>query len=246
MEVGEMPSDERLHASAVQFLLDGHEEDAANVLLSCTLQISVTNDNWYRGSKELFGVEVNVIGPRTAYDILSNSHHSVTQAVKKAIDAVLPPNFYVSRIIASARLVDIDPAWKAELLEIAHGRGVYNQGVNAIKIWNNLRFRSVSEIRIAEVLDKVGVMFLPNCLARLTTPEGGKNREADFLVCFNGNWGILEVDGEPFHPATRTVDDHKRDRLFHSHGIQVVEHFDASECYSNPDRVVREFLKLLK
>ena len=53
-------------------------------------------------------------------------------------------------------------------------------------------------------------------------------------------------NGEPFHPATRTVEDHKRDRLFRSHGIQVVEHFDATECYKDPDRVVRDFLKLLK
>ena len=132
------------------------------------------------------------------------------------------------------------------MLEIARGKGVHNQGLDASKTWNNLRFRSVSEMRIAEALDRTGVLFLPNCLARLTTSEGRKNREADFLVCFNGKWGILEVDGEPFHPATRTVEAHKRDRFFRSYGIQVVEHFDATECYNDPDRVVRDFLKLLK
>jgi very-short-patch-repair endonuclease len=57
--------------------------------------------------------------------------------------------------------------------------------------------------------------------------------------------GILEVDGEPFHPPTRTVQDHERDRLFRDHGIRVVEHFDASQCFEAPDKVVERFLRLL-
>jgi len=55
----------------------------------------------------------------------------------------------------------------------------------------------------------------------------------------------LKVDGEPFHPPSRTVHDHTRDRLFKEHGIRVVEHFDASECFERPDDVVARFLKLL-
>jgi very-short-patch-repair endonuclease len=82
-------------------------------------------------------------------------------------------------------------------------------------------------------------------MARLGTDDERKNREADFLVCANGKWGILEVDGEPFHPPSRTVDDHTRDRLFKDHGIRVVEHFDASECSERPAEVVASFLKLL-
>jgi very-short-patch-repair endonuclease len=58
--------------------------------------------------------------------------------------------------------------------------------------------------------------------------------------------GILEDDGEPFHPPTRTVHDHTRDRVFKTHGIMVVEHFDASECFERPADVVRKFLTLLE
>ena len=72
------------------------------------------------------------------------------------------------------------------------------------------------------------------------------NREPDFLVCLGGKWGILEVDGEPFHPASRTVEDHERDRLFKQHGIRVVEHFDATKCYEAPQTVVKKFLEILK
>ena len=112
-------------------------------------------------------------------------------------------------------------------------------------VWQTLRFRSESEKKIAEALDRAGVLFLANCLARLTTLEGRKTKEPDFLVCYQGRWGILEVDGEPYHPPSRTVDDHKRDRDFRKYGIQVVEHFDARECYQQPDRVVKEFLDTL-
>ena len=89
------------------------------------------------------------------------------------------------------------------------------------------------------------MLFLPNCLARLTTAEGRKNKEPDFVICHQGRWGILEVDGEPYHPPSRTVDDHKRDRDFRAYGIKVVEHYDARECFQEPDRVVKQFLELL-
>ncbi len=57
---------------------------------------------------------------------------------------------------------------------------------------------------------------------------------------------MLEVDGEPFHPPSRTVQDHERDRLFKQHGIRTVDHFDATECYEAPQAVVRKFLDILK
>ena len=85
----------------------------------------------------------------------------------------------------------------------------------------------------------------PNCKARLGAVGARQNREADFMVCFEGRWGILEVDGEPFHPPSRTAQDHERDRLFRTHGILIVEHFDARECYNDPNRVVGRFLEIL-
>jgi hypothetical protein len=57
---------------------------------------------------------------------------------------------------------------------------------------------------------------------------------------------VIGVNGEPFHPPTRTVEDHRRDRYFKEHGMPLVEHFDATECYNKPDDVVSRFLKLLE
>ena len=64
-------------------------------------------------------------------------------------------------------------------------------------------------------------------------------------MCLNGKWGILEVDGAPFHPPSRTTEDHTRDRFFKHHGIKVVEHYDADQCRNFPKLVVDQFLRLL-
>jgi len=111
--------------------------------------------------------------------------------------------------------------------------------------WQNLSFSSVSEVKIAQALDQAGVLFFPNCRGRLTTPQGRRNRECDFLVCYEGIWGILEVDGEPFHPASRAAEDHKRDGFFLDHGVWV-HRFDSNECFKYPDNVVQRFLQRLK
>jgi hypothetical protein len=125
-----------------------------------------------------------------------------------------------------------------------------NQGIqfyadSKIHTWERLRFRSKTEIKIAEALDRTGVLFVPNSLARLTTPKGRENKEADFLICYNGKWGVLEVDG-PFHTAERRVEEQERERIFKKNGIKVVERFDAERCYNNPDEVVQEFFKMIE
>lgn len=242
-----LPNDQ-LITSAARFLIDGQEEDAANVLLSCFLSVWESGDTWFVDDEISYALHAKLTGPRAAYEILCDDCHPITKAIRRSLDAVLPENTYIKHFTVHAELIDIDPDWRAELLEIARGRGVHNQAVEGVsaRVWNNLRFRSESEVRIAQVLDRAGVLFLPNCKARLGLPESRQNREADFLVCYEGKWGILEVDGEPFHPPSRTTQDHERDRLFRVHGILLVEHFDASECFKNPDGVVRRFLEILK
>ena len=55
-----------------------------------------------------------------------------------------------------------------------------------------------------------------------------------------------EVSLELFHPPTRTVQGHERDRLFKQHGIRVVELYDAHQCYERADEVVQGFLELVR
>jgi hypothetical protein len=245
MEETVVSFDERMHASAVHFLISEKEQEAALLLISCTVDLEVQHSNWSG-----VGYALYLRGPRHVYEVLKNAEHQITKSIRGAFNAVLPARDYVSEIIALANLVDVEPNWKAQMLEILQGKAVHNQGLeidNRVSIiWRNLRFRSESEKRIAEALERAGVLFLPNCLARLNTPDGRKTKEPDFVICENGKGGILEVDGEPFHPPTRTTEDHKRDRDFLAHGIRVVQHYDASECYQQPDKVVENFLSLLR
>jgi hypothetical protein len=110
--------------------------------------------------------------------------------------------------------------------------------------WNGLAFRSKSELRIAQALERMDVAFFPNAAGRLgVTRDHRETRVPDFLVIHRRKVGILEVDGRPWHPSAAA--DHERDRLFREHGIRVVERFDAGECYESPGRVVAHFLMLL-
>lgn len=118
-----------------------------------------------------------------------------------------------------------------------------NQGINAPHKWNNFYFRSKSEIKIAEALDRAGVLFYPNSKARLNKAELRVNKESDFLIFHSGKVGILEVDGRDYHQTA--ADDHERDRLFKRHGIRIIERFDATRCWYEPEKVVEEFLEIL-
>lgn len=123
-------------------------------------------------------------------------------------------------------------------------RQVSNQGINAPHEWKGFWFRSRTEIRIAKALDRAGLLFYPNSKARLNKAEFRVNRESDFLVFRAGKFGILEVDGRDYHQTA--ADDHERDRLFKRYGIRVIERFDATRCWNEPDKVVQEFLEILK
>lgn len=244
----EPSEDDIVLASAARFLIDGGEEDAASVLLSCSLAFWSSGDTWYVGDEMHEAQHVKLTGPRAAYDILTDSNQPITRAIRRALEAVLPERTYIKHFTVHVQHVPIDANWRAELLEIARGIGVHNQAAQgkALRVWKNLYFRSQSEIRIAEALDRAGVLFFPNCRGRLGPAASRENKEADFLICHDGKWGILEVDGEPFHPPTRTVQDHARDRVFREHGIRLVEHFDATECYEKADEVISRFLRLLE
>ncbi len=241
-------------ASAVRFLIDGNQEDVASLLLACEMTIEFGGEWKDYGQVIQKDVSITLHGPRAIYDAFANDTHPHHLAAQRALQAVLPPPWKLIELRAHAELVPIDsltPGWRQELLEIARGRGVNNQGVpygtGPVRTWLNLRFRSQSELRPAQALDRAGVLFLPNCSARVTGPTGLQRltREPDFLVCRNGKWGIIEVDGGPFHPATRAVQDHSRDRLFLRYGIRVVQHYDADACFNTPDTVVSSFLEIL-
>ena len=234
-------SDEQLLASATSFLIDGQEFYEASILLLCKIETSI--DNEYRDRTEIV---VELAGNRAIYDILQNQKDSATVAINRAFDAVMPTGYVVTYIRPRVELPNFGPDWRSQLQEVVEGKVALNQCLpiqdKPRYPWENLLFRSPYEIAVAKALDEHQVLFLPNCMARFTKEQ--KNREADFLVCYDGKWGIIEVDGETYHLSA--AKDHERDRLFRSHGIRVIERFTADQCIKDPKGVVRQFLDLLK
>jgi very-short-patch-repair endonuclease len=104
-------------------------------------------------------------------------------------------------------------------------------------------FRSQTELRIAKTLDHRGIFFIPPTRVRLSASKDDRqSRELDFVICHEGKWGVLEVDG-PFHDAKL---DAERDKLLRAHGIRSIQRFPAGRCYQTPHAVIDQFLHVLE
>jgi len=238
-------------ASAASYLVEGQELYEASILLLCTkLSLTEGSSIFYSGSIGITEASVELIGNRTVYEIIKDDKHPSTVAIIRAIQAALGPGYSLTSL--SCRTVISDSLfvsdWRSKLLDVIEGKIPLNQGVpiqdKPRYTWEYLFFRSPVEIAIAKSLDKCGILFLPNCATRLGLPNSRENREADFLVCYDGKWGILEINGDTYH--TNSAKDHNRSRLFKIHGIRVFEAYEAKRCIKEPDRVVEEFLGLIK
>ena len=102
-----------------------------------------------------------------------------------------------------------------------------------------MQFRSEEEVKIAEALDRAGVLFCSNSKIRLTTSEGRENQESNFLVFYEGKWGILLIGYQD------ADENEERDRIFQSPGISIIQHYNITQCSEQPDAVVQEFLEIL-
>lgn len=189
MEQEKISFDERIHASAVRFLIQENEKDAAIALLACTFELSSWGTNFDRTEYSTL-----LQGPRWIYEVVHDENHPTIQAIHKALNAVMPWDGYVKHVWIKANLIDIEPDWKAQMLDIALGKEAHNQGVTiqnrATMMWRNLRFRSESEKRIAQVLDEAGVLFLPNCLAGFQVTQYPCISRTRLLI-----WFLFHLDG---------------------------------------------------
>ena len=191
--------------------------------------------------------ETNLDDVICEYIYLGSEHlyFGENQATRRPINGIFAPGEFTSLYKKILENTDLILRKTPENDNYINNQGIQFYSNSTIHTWERLRFRSKTEIKIAEALDRTGVLFVPNSLARLTTPKGRANKEADFLICYKGKWGVLEVDG-PFHLAERRVEEQERERIFKKNGIKVVERFDSERCYNNPDEVVQEFFKMIE
>ena len=152
------------------------------------------------------------------------------------------------------RILDIEDGWREKIKEQIVNAKDTNQAVITGKVftrekkqvleYNEIKFASQSEIRIAQELERRKTLFFPLPLA-VGNDTGilyKDHREVDFLVCSEGTWGILEV---AFHPD-RYEQDAEKDNWFKRSGILCIQHYTAERCYSQSSTVVEEFLSILK
>lgn len=104
-----------------------------------------------------------------------------------------------------------------------------------------LYFRSKTEIKIYEALVKEGLLIMP--LPVIVMGSEGNKKEPDFVVCYKGKVGILEIHGDKWHPAETASQEHERRRLFTKLGVMVYEIFGAERCWDDPDGVVKDFIQ---
>ena len=165
-----------------------------------------------------------------------------------AVEAVLPHRGWLESIDVKAFVVHGETTALQDFVRALLVKDITNQGPHRqdqIRAsWNGLNFRSQTEVKIAQALDARGVLFFPLPAARVSVGESRRTMEPDFVICSRGRWGVLEVDGLPFHRDTAAAD-HQRDRWLKEYGVRVVERFDGDHCFQNPDLVVQRFLDLL-
>lgn len=240
--------EEHTLAGAASYLVEGQELYEASILLLCTnLQLRL-GKTYYSGWEEITDISIELSGNRTVYEIINNKEHGATISIERAFQASLGANYSILSLSCRSVIDNFDSDWRTKLLDVIEGKLPLNQGVpiqdKPRYPWGYLFFRAPVEIAIAKSLDKHQVLFLPNCGARLGLPGSREYREADFLVCYEGKWGILEINGDTFH--TNSAKDHNRSRLFKMHGIRVFEAYEAKRCIKYPDIIVQEFIELIK
>lgn len=244
---------EQVLATIIKALLDEGHRDTANLLSGCQItEIYRENiqfgdpydiDSQYRADSYEVKIGGSSLFCKKYADQNDETKPLVNHFLALALGAPQKHIFVTQHLL----LLEFDLDWRVKLLAEADTQQVHNQNSynKDSLIYSGMRFSSPAEISVAKALDNLGVMYLPNCLARVGSKGNRVNRFPDFLICYQGKWGILEIDGATYHSGTAT-EDHQRSRLIERHGgIAYFTRYDAKRCQQEPDKVIKEFLEIV-
>ena len=245
----------RLHHTWLSLLLAGEHLEIAGLVVDGELTFL----------RDGYGGEYGLIVGITplAYSFVSNDSKS-REIIEKTLRAVADghltdqnSNLVKSdemRVEIRVKLLDVEDNWQQKIKELNVNAKDSNQAIVTEKVfarrnestflYNEMKFGSQAEIRIAQELEKRQVLFFPLPLAvrRDTGQFYLDHREPDFLICNDGVWGILEVS---HHSTERYEKDVEKDAWFKASGILCIEHRTADRCRSQSSDVVDEFLTIL-
>lgn len=243
--------DQKIHRTWVQLFIEHDYKDVAAIAVDTEMVLEGESD-WGRFfvGRVVFGL------PTSAYSLVRNSEY-IQSVMQRAALSVMRGHCEFSEesleFMYTLKLLDIEEGWENVVRNLIANAQTPNQGAVTEKaflqraksplVYNEMRFASQSEIRIAQELERRGVLFFPLPLAvrHKTGNFYDDYREPDFLICEDGVWGILEV---AYHPD-RYEKDSEKAIWFKESGILCVEHYTAERCYNNAAEVVEQFLSIL-
>ena len=243
----------RLHRTWLSLLIESNYREVAALAVDSDLQLS-------EGHFQTEGLIVDM--PPSAYPFVTDDNN-IKRIVEKTLRSVASGHLFDQNgkplppeeigVEYRIKLLDVEENWREVVKEMIVNARDANQGSVTEKVfarekkqvylYNEIKFGSQSEIRIAQEMERRRVLFFPLPLAvRWDTGNFYQDhREVDFLVCVDGAWGILEVS---YHPD-RYEKDSEKDTWFKSSGILCVQHYTAERCYNQSSGVVDEFLGIL-
>ncbi len=248
--------EETLHRTWMQLLSEDHHTELAAMLRDGSLAVAkkpgLSVEYGECASREL-AVEI----PHEYYDMII-THALYPGVIESSLEKLF--RHYVRlcddvNMLMKLKIQPIDAAkeWKDKVREIILTAQTPSQGALPEKVfaekgqqpmlYQEMKFGSISEVRIAQALASRRVLFFPLPLAvrRETGASYMDRREPDFLVCHDGVWGILEV---AFHPD-RYEKDAEKDGWFKQSGIVCIQNYTAEHCFNHPSEVVDAFLHIL-
>lgn len=241
----------KLHRTWVQLLLEAGQRELASAVLDADVTTLASGYDAY-------GLSIDL--PPSAFPLI-HGNTAFREALVKTLKAVARGHITDQNgsdlpdlaIEFRMKLIDAEEGWKSVARDLIVNYKDANQALVSEKVfkregrtlyvYNEMKFASQSEIRIAQEFENRKVLFFPLSLAvRAETGSSYQDhREVDFLVCLDGTWGILEVS---YHPD-RFEKDAEKDSWFKKSGILCVQHYTAERSYQRPSEVVTEFLEIL-
>lgn len=220
-----------VHRTWVQLLIDSGYREAAALAVDCRL--TFVDDFGY--------VNKTYIEVPSSINPLVKKNPQLRKIFEESLFAVMRanvlPDSYAGPEDTSfayrIRLMEPEENWQQIVRELIVNFEHPNQGIITERAflkrgkepltYNEMKFASQSEIRIAQELEAKSILFFPLPLA--VRAETGNiyedHREIDFLICQNGTWGILEIS---YHP-NRFEKDAEKDAWFKKSGILCIQQY---------------------
>lgn len=251
--------EQKLHRTWVEALVEFNLSSLASVAIDT--QLMIATEEYNEGFNSWVSVPRAIILdiPISTYAFIKKNEEAVKRTVRGVCQGHISDSngrkIDVSELDIEFRvaLLEVEEGWQNIIRRLIADSRHPNQALITAKafekrgqqplVYNEMRFATKAEIRIAQELETRNVLFFPLPLAvRYETGNFyNDHREVDFLICNDGVFGILEVS----HHTNRYEQDKEKDAWFKKSGILCVEHYTTERCLDAPDKVVDEFLGVL-